>query len=235
MNCPSCGKKSVGTSIEDGEVLYFCDNCGWQKIEHEPFYVEAWSVTIRQALAPIDILHSLLTDNNIVTFLRPKLKGISHLGLPNDPFIDDGYIRGEVQSAYEAYLNQMEVLAATYIELITNDFLRCWSNAEAQRVSALSKEDRKPSKLLAKLVTDCGMTLNLPLSDDIKALIERRNHIVHEGRVHSISLDQILNSYGQVMYYLYILGEAALKFEIPVVDEFGFINDFKKKLRGNEE
>jgi hypothetical protein len=41
------------------------------------------------------------------------------------------------------------------------------------------------------------------------------------------------NSYGQVMYLLYVLGEAAIKHDLPLVDEVGFMIDFREKGKAN--
>jgi hypothetical protein len=120
MNCPDCDFSSVDLTVEDGKMIYFCENCGWQKIEENYFYLTAWNVEIRQALAPIDILQSLLTDIDIAKFLRPRLKGLSHLSNFKDA--SDEYLFGEIKIAQQVYLKQMIVLATTYVELLLKDF-----------------------------------------------------------------------------------------------------------------
>jgi hypothetical protein len=101
-------------------MIFLCENCGWQKIEENYFYLTAWSVEIRQALAPVDVLQSLLTDTEIAKFLRPRLRGVSHLSNFTDA--SDKYLFWEISIAHQVYLRQMIVLATMYVELILEDF-----------------------------------------------------------------------------------------------------------------
>lgn len=86
FECPMCHDKANLLRVgEDGEEqLYSCESCGWERIVYRPLDVGSWSIQLLQAPAPIDVLHSLLTDQDVVKFLRPRLKGMSHLssGIP---------------------------------------------------------------------------------------------------------------------------------------------------------
>jgi transcription elongation factor Elf1 len=57
LNCPNCGFSRLDLTVVDGQMIFLCENCGWQKIEENYFYLTGWSVEIRQALAPVDVLH----------------------------------------------------------------------------------------------------------------------------------------------------------------------------------
>ena len=139
--CPNCGYdfgiyKSY--EIRDNQILLFmCGSCDWYDFYRDLFFVGGWSIRIYRALAPIDILQSLLADQEVVDFLRPKLKeGGSYLADPPSPFRQwsNDYLWGEVSFASESYWGQMVVLAAAYVELILKDFLRCYFISGPQRM-----------------------------------------------------------------------------------------------------
>lgn len=54
--CPRCNNTTVEAQIEEEGFRYFCGHCGWNQIVDRPFGLEGWVITIKQALAPIDIL-----------------------------------------------------------------------------------------------------------------------------------------------------------------------------------
>jgi len=133
--CPDCSSEYININsasdfthihTENNEIVYSCADCDWYEVKEKPFYVGAWSIEIRQALAPIDMLESLLNDKDIVGFLKPRIKGHSHLRNlklpPSGLELSDEYLRGEINIAYKVYLRQMVVIAASYIELILKDF-----------------------------------------------------------------------------------------------------------------
>lgn len=137
--CPECDHEVIAGTLEDEGVLYQCHSCDWRTIATTPFCPGAWSVRIRQALAPIDILQSMLDNKDAVSFLTPRLEGVSHLAnyqawslRPSDT---DEYLQGEMSIAKNVYLRQMIVLAATYVELILTDFFRCVYIAQPQRMN----------------------------------------------------------------------------------------------------
>lgn len=265
LACPDCNFNSLNITVEDGEMIFLCENCGWRRIEQNYFYLTAWSVEIRQALAPIDILQSLLTDKHVVEFLRPRLKGVSYLS--NYPDASDEYLFGEVGTAHQVYLKQMIVLATTYAELILKDFFRCLFIARPPRMNTYlspegkgkatvslneilntaSKEELimnlveqatsvavgpKFDKVVEKIIRECKLELDRPFVEDLRALNELRNRIVHEGRIETeIHIQQVHNSFGLLLYLVYVLGQAAKEYQIPYWDEFGFLDDFKRQLQ----
>lgn len=126
---------SCEPDAENDRVVYRCYVCDWGKIESNPFYVSAWIVDVNQAVATIDIVQSLMTNQSVVKFLRPRLKGNSFLSNRDSSAWDftagsDGYLLGEVNIAFQTYLRQMIVLAATYTELILKDFFDSFFTAK---------------------------------------------------------------------------------------------------------
>lgn len=118
---------SCELDTDNNAIIYSCAGCDWIEVEHNPFYISAWVVSVNQALAPIDIVQSLLTNKDVVEFLRPRLVGVSFLANRDSSAWkftvgSNEYLQGEVDIAYQTYLRQMIVLAATYIELILKDF-----------------------------------------------------------------------------------------------------------------
>jgi hypothetical protein len=146
LNCPNCGFNPLDLTVEDGQMIFLCENCGWQKIEENYFYLTGWSVKIRQALAPVDVLHSLLTDTDIAKFLRPRLKGVSYLSNFKDA--SDEYLFEEIGIAHQVYLRQMIVLATTYVELILKDFFRCLFIAHPLRMNKYLSSEGKGKWLI---------------------------------------------------------------------------------------
>lgn len=272
IQCPECKYENVPLTVKDGEeVWYFCENCGWEKTPRFPFPVEVWNVEIRQALAPLDILQALLSDREIVDFLRPRLKGVSYLSQPIPNFdLGDGYYWGEIQNANSLYLSQMLVLALTYAELMVKDFYLCLFYEQPLRmnpilasernqkaivylneiIQAASKDElidrlversasraaaRPIDEVIAKIIKECKLELTHPIVSDLKTLKEQRNRIVHEGENTEITHSQVLGAYGQLMYLLYILVEAALRYKIPFFDRTGFFYEFQEKLDSQKE
>ena len=160
--CPACHFNPLSIAVEDGEMIFSCEKCGWQKIERNYFYLTAWHIEIRQAIAPIDILQSLLTDEQIVEFLRPRLNGISHLSSYTDA--SDEYVFREVRSAHQVYLKQMIVLATTYAELILKDFYHCLFIAHPQRMNRFLVEGGKgKAKVSLNEILDAASKRNVSI------------------------------------------------------------------------
>ncbi len=149
--CPNgCGDFmlfSCELDTENSAMIYRCSVCDWEEIERNPFYVSAWIVSINQAVATIDIVQSLLTNGDVVEFLRPRLKGKSFLSNRDNSAWEftvgsDNYLSGEVDTAYQTYLRQMIVLAATYTELILKDFFDSFFAAKpSYLIELLAKKD----------------------------------------------------------------------------------------------
>lgn len=143
--CPDCGHDHVADTLEDEGVLYQCHACDWMTIATAPFCPGAWDVRIRQALAPVDILQSMLVNEDALTFLKPRLKGVSYIVNYDAWSVSDSdndeYLREEMNIAKDVYLRQMIVLAATYVELIVTDFFRCVFIAQPQRMNQVLPPD----------------------------------------------------------------------------------------------
>lgn len=245
--CPSCGSEDV-EAVQDGDAIqYGCRSCDWQLKSASPFFLGAWSVRLQQALAPLDILSSLMTDPDGVSFLKSRIKGVSYLSsFPLDAAraeSSDEYLRGEMDIAYNVYLRQSIVLAATYVELVLADFFQCLYHAYPLRmndvlpprdkarasipldqiVASDSKEvllsrlavqagklktDNEPHKTVKQLVSDCGIRLERPLVEDLKRFRELRNQIVHDGTEVQVTVSQVHEVFGIVLYLLFVLGQA---------------------------
>lgn len=89
---------------------------------------------------------------------------------------------------------------------------------------------RKIDGVVSKIIKECKFAFDHQIADDLRDLKERRNQIVHEGKLDGIEIKHVQDSYGQVLYLLYVLGEAAIKYDLPLVDEVGFMSDFREKL-----
>lgn len=264
LNCPNCGFNPVDLTVENGEMTFLCEDCGWQKIEENYFYLAGWEVEIRQALAPIDILQSLLTDTDTVKFLRARIKGLSYLSNYKDA--SDEYLFGDIKIAHQVYLRQMIVLATTYVELILKDFFRCQFIAHPLRmnsylapegkgkaeialnelIAATSREELLSSlaeraastavgpkfdKVVETIIKESKLKLDRPVVDDLRKLNELRNRIIHQGAPEEIDIQQVHNSFGLLIYLVYVLAQAAEVYRIPYLDEFGFIDDFERQLQ----
>jgi hypothetical protein len=267
--CPDCDSDDVDRRLEEDALVYHCGNCGWSAVGPSPFHIGVWSVRIHQALAPIDILQSLMTDPDAVPFLKPRVKGLSYLANPllisTDNAASDEYFRGEMDIAHQVYLRQLIVLAATYIELILTDFFRCLFRAHPLRmnqvlpphdkksaaiplneiVEALSKDELltrlaaraanvkgngEIDKIVERLTTDCRVPLHRPLVEDLTSLKVMRNRIVHEDPDEQITVEQVHNYFGMILYLLYVLGQVADHYAVPYWDDVGFVDEFADTL-----
>lgn len=143
---------------ENNAIIYSCTVCDWMEVEYNPFYVSAWIVSVNQALAPIDIVQSLLTNQDIVGYLRPRLTGVSYLNDRSSSAWEftvgsDSYLKGEIETAYQTYLRQMIVLAATYIELILKDFFDSFCKAKPSYLIELLAQNDSFIKKVMNVVT----------------------------------------------------------------------------------
>lgn len=154
--CPECGHEHVTDTLEDEGVLYQCNSCDWMTVVTTPFCPGAWDVQIRQALAPVDILQSMLDNKDAISFLKPRLKGVSHLlnyqAWSLSESDNDKYLRGEMNTAKDVYLRQMIVLAATYVELILTDFFRCVYITGPQRMNQVLPPHGKATVALMEII-----------------------------------------------------------------------------------
>lgn len=151
---------SCELDAENDRVLYRCYVCDWEKMESNPFYVSAWIVSVNQAVATIDIIQSLMTDDSMTEFLRPRLKGDSFLS-NRDSYAwkftvgSDRYLLGEVNIAFQTYLRQMVVLAATYAELILKDFFDSFFTARPSYLTdLLAKNDSFRNRIVSEVSFD---------------------------------------------------------------------------------
>lgn len=166
LACPNCQFNFLDIIVEDGEMIFSCEDCGWQKRERHYFHITAWCVEIHQALAPIDILQSLLTDTHIVEVLKPRLNGVPYLS--RFPESSNEYLLGEITAAQQVYMRQMLVLATTYVELILKDFFLCLYIAQPLRMnSPLSPEGKGKATVFLNdvLTADSKDTLVMNLAE----------------------------------------------------------------------
>ncbi len=151
---------------ENNAIVYNCPVCDWSEIEYNPFYVSAWLVGVNQALVPIDIVQSLLTNEDTVRFLRPRLTGVSFLNNRDSSAWkftvgSDVYLQGEVDAAHQTYLRQMIVLAATYTELILKDFFDSFFVAKpSYLIELLAKNDAFVEKAMNAVTFEKIMSCN---------------------------------------------------------------------------
>jgi uncharacterized protein YutE (UPF0331/DUF86 family) len=142
LKCPICGLEPLEVVIDsDSDIIFSCNECGWSKIETDYFYPTGWYVEIRRALGAVDILQALLTAEDIASFLKPRLRGVSHLSEYKEASAH--YLLSEVGIAYAVYLRQMTVLATTYLELLLKDFFKYMFISNPSRMNPyLSPEGR---------------------------------------------------------------------------------------------
>lgn len=96
--------------------------------------------------------------------------------------------------------------------------------------SAATISKRKIDDTVSKIIKDCKLAFKHQIVAGLKELNEHRNRIVHEGILDGIEIKQVQNHYDQLRYLLYVLGEAAMKYDLPLADEVGFMSDFREKL-----
>ena len=140
LTCPECSKGQLIDDIEEGVLIYSCENCGWGKSIEDFFYVTAWNIELKQALTPVDILHSVLTGSEKVNIVRKNINGISYLNDCKD--FSDEYFDGEINIAHQIYLKQMIVLATSYLELMLKDFFRCQFISNPSRMNQYLSKDK---------------------------------------------------------------------------------------------
>lgn len=92
----------------------------------------------------------------------------------------------------------------------------------------------KFDKTVGGIVKECKLKLDRPFMEDLRALNELRNRIIHEDAAEEISIKQVHNSFGLLLYLLYVLGCAANEYKIPCLDECGFLEDFNVRLRESQ-
>lgn len=151
MKCKNCGNDSLETFIEDKQFFYRCGKCDWIRVESTVFYITGWYIQIKQATAPIDILVSLLEDKDIAKFLKPRLRGFSHVVTKDGEFdMSEEYLLGEIEIAKGIYLRQMSILAVTYAELIVKDFFKCLFTVYPSRMNIVSGDFVKKFQVAKK-------------------------------------------------------------------------------------
>lgn len=139
MTCPDCGNKRIIETQKDGKLLCECENCDWSIATNDFFYITAWYVELDQALAPIDILNSMLTGADISKVVKRRIQGKSYLS--NFREAPDEYFEGEIRIAHQVYLRQMIVLAVTYLEQMLKDYFRCELMAFPNRMNKYLSND----------------------------------------------------------------------------------------------
>src|SRR5260221_597290 len=141
LTCPDCNFNPLNITVEDGKMMFFCENCGWQRTERNYFYLTKWSVKIHQALAPIDILESLLTE---------------------------------------------------ILDTVSREELIMGLAERATSVAVGPKFD----KVVGGIIRECKLELDRPFVEDLRELNELRNKIIHEGKIETIHIQQVHNSFG---------------------------------------
>lgn len=210
LNCPNCGFNPVDLTVENGQMIFLCEDCDWQKVEENYFYLAGWEVEIRQALAPIDILQSLLTDTDTAKFLRPRIKGPSYLSNYKDA--SDKYLFGEIKIAHQVYLRQMIVLATTYVELILKDFFRCLFIAHPLRMNTYLSAEGKGKAMIA-----LNEVITAPSREEILLSLAERAASIAVGP----KFDKVIEM---------IIKESKLKLDRPVVDDLRTLNELRNRI-----
>lgn len=219
--CPDCGSEHISITNEKNEIEYSCINCDWIEFRKNPFHVDAWSVEIHQALAPIDILESLFSNKDIIEFIRPRLKGYSHLNSlkleTGELDLSDEYLRGEIDIAYRVYLRQMIVLATSYIELILKDFFIAWFIAKPLRMNQTLPPENK---------TQAFISLNEILSNDSKEeLINNLAEKAASKKVGKTSIDKILGK---------LLSDCKIQPDLPIVNDVKLLKEQRNRIVHDE-
>jgi hypothetical protein len=93
----------------------------------------------------------------------------------------------------------------------------------------------KFDKVVEMIIKECKLELHRPIVEDLGILNELRNRIIHQGTREEIKIQQVHNYFGLLLYLVFVLGQAAEKHRIPCLDEFDFIEDFKRQLRENRK
>lgn len=217
LSCPNCSTGTldfIRTSDfifieEDDKMMFFCENCGWYKIE-EHYFNLTWNIEIKQALAPIDILQSLLTDTKTVSFLRPRLKGISHLSMYKDA--SDEYIFGEIGIAYQTYLRQMIVLSTTYVELILRDFFGCLFIAQPLRMNRYLSPGSKE-----KATVTLNEIINMPSREELIVNLAKQATAIAVGP----KFDKVVGT---------IVKQCKLELEMPLIEDLRELNELRNRI-----
>lgn len=89
----------------------------------------------------------------------------------------------------------------------------------------------KFDKTVGNIIKECDLKLDRPFAEHLRELNEQRNRIIHEDCSEEISIEQVHNSFGLLLYLVYILGCAANTYKIPCLDEFGFLENFDRQIR----
>lgn len=103
--------------------------------------------------------------------------------------------------------------------------LRGLADEAAQRLAGRRIDDS-----VARIIKDSRVAAKAPFVGDLKKLVDRRNRVVHEGENSDLTWGQIHGAFGQILYLLYLLGEAALSYNLPISDDTNFIHNFRRKL-----
>ena len=96
--------------------------------------------------------------------------------------------------------------------------------------AASIKGGGEADKIVKQLTTDCGIKLGLPLVEDLKALKELRNRIVHDDTEETITFEEVHSKFGLILYLLYVLAQVADKYAVACWDDVGFLHDCEEKL-----
>ena len=90
----------------------------------------------------------------------------------------------------------------------------------------------KFDKIVEKIIKECKLELDGNFLENLRALNELRNRIVHEGRTEEVvHIQQVHNNFGLLLYLVYVLGQSAKEYQIPYWDETGFLDDFERRLQ----
>jgi hypothetical protein len=89
----------------------------------------------------------------------------------------------------------------------------------------------KFDKVVETIIKECKLEIDRPFVEDLRTLNELRNRIIHDNTSEEIDIQQVHNNFGLLLYLIYVLGQAAEKYQVPCLDEFGFIEDFERQLQ----
>jgi len=246
VQCPQCSSNNISVRFVDETLSYSCNECEWYFEPPNPFFFEGWYVELKQALAPVDILYSLFSNEETSHYLMPRLQGVSFLSdwakesriRPDSPgSLSFKFLQGEISSARDIYLAQQIVIVCVYAETILDDFLNkavCVNKPMANAARKALKNNGL-EVIIETWAQQYKIPLKRPLINDWKEIRRKRNLIAHEAKSIHISVETVYEAYGALIYLLGILGEIAIRAGVPFVDNFGILLDIRKQADGKEE
>lgn len=238
--CLECSSRNVVVRIIDEKLSYSCNECGWHFEPPHPFFFEGWYVELQQALAPVDILYSLLSNEETVRFLMPRLQGMSYLsvwakeskiGVNKPGSLSYDRLGEEISSARDIYLSQQILIVYAYAETILDDFLDkvAYVNNPMARTARKDLQNKGLEVIIESWVKEYKIHLSRPIINEWKEIRKKRNQIAHEVKSIQVSLNTVNEAYKTLFYLLGTLAEVAIRVGIPFVDEFDLLLTIRKQ------